>query len=97
MDFWKLPPQPPKPQFDARTREDVDIYSTDDLRREYHEQAMTDGIRLRGSVLKRDELMAEIRWRDWREALKSWIQFWCTVIAAIAAVIAAIFAMFGPL
>lgn len=78
-----------KPKMDPRTREDVNLYGIDDLRRMY--QAATSSlIRLRDSNLKTEELKAEIRWRMRRDAAVSRGTFAVALVAAIAAIVAAI-------
>lgn len=78
-----------KPDLDPSIREDIAYYSTDQLARLYHEE--TSGlIRLRNANISREELKAEIQWRQWRESWRFWITLSVTVIGTIAAIIAAI-------
>ena len=81
-----------KPRFEAMVRDDVDLYSTDQLRAECH--AAQGGydtlIRLRNSNVSRDEIVAEIRWRIRREDRRFWLLAVMTFVAMFAAVIAAV-------
>ena len=81
---------PRKPKLDPRTREDIALYSTDDLRRLYHDEGKSELVRLRDGIPSRDELKAEIRWRLWREAWLSRLTFLAAVIGAVAAIVAAV-------
>ena len=80
---------PRKPKLEAPTREAVDLYSTDDLRRLYQLES-GEPIRLRDALLSRAELKAEILWRLWCERWRFWITLWIALIGALAAIIAAI-------
>ncbi len=80
---------PCKPKLDPRTREDIALYSTDQLRRLYHE-GESELVRLRDGIPSRDELKAEIRWRLWREAWLSRLTLLAAVIGAVAAIVAAV-------
>lgn len=77
------------PSLDARTREDVALYSTDDLRRLYQSEA-GEPIRLRDSLLSRAELKAEILWRVRRERWVARLTLLAAVIGAAAAIVAAV-------
>jgi hypothetical protein len=74
---------------DLRTREDIAQYSTEHLRRLHHEET-SQLIRLRDSIISRDELKAEIRRREERENWRFWIMLLVTVVGALAAIVAAI-------
>ncbi len=75
-----------KPRFEAMVRDDVDLYSTDQLRAEYH--AAQGGydtlIRLRNSNISREEIAAEIRWRICREDRRFWLLAVMSFLAALA-------------
>jgi hypothetical protein len=75
-----------KPSFEAPVRADVDLYSTDQLRTEYH--AAQGGhdtlIRLRNSNISRAEIEAEIRWRVRREECRFWFLAVMAFVAALA-------------
>jgi hypothetical protein len=75
-------------------RDDIDLYSTDQLRAEYHAaQGGRDTlIRLRNSNVSPDEIVAEIRWRIRREDVRFWILAVLTAIAALAGFVAAVVA-----
>jgi hypothetical protein len=77
-----------KPKLDAPTRQAVDLYSTDDLRRLYQLES-SEQIRLRDSNLSRAELKAEILWRLWCERWVSRLTLWIALIGAAAAIVAA--------
>lgn len=74
---------------DKRTREDVALYSTDDLRRLYQSE-VGNSIRLRDSVLSRAELKAEILRRVRNDRLIARLTFLAAVIGAAAAIVAAV-------
>jgi hypothetical protein len=78
-------------KLDARNVQDLQLYSTDDLRHLYHLAEGGDAcIRLRDGIITREELKADIRRRVW------WGRFWNIILATvaiigmIAAVVAAI-------
>jgi hypothetical protein len=71
---------PRRPKLDPRMREDVALYSTDDLRRVYLEGRNT-GLARHG-VPSLDELKAEIRRRVWRE---NWVSRFTLLAAVIGA------------
>ena len=83
-----------KPRFEAMVRADVDLYSTDLLRAEYH--AAKGGydtlIRLRNSNISRDEIAAEIRWRIYREDCRFWSLAVMAFVAAIAGCVSVVLA-----
>jgi hypothetical protein len=79
---------PRRPKLDQRNREDIALYSTDDLRRLYREAENTKLVRLRDGIVSRDELKAEIRWRVWWEAWISRLTLLAAVIGASAAIVA---------
>jgi len=78
-----------RPKLERQLRDAVNLYSTDDLRRKYQLES-TEGIQLRGGVILRSELRAEILWRLWCERWVSRITLWAALIGAVAAVIAGI-------
>jgi hypothetical protein len=78
-----------RPHLEKQLREAVDLYSTDDLRREYQSES-SEGILLRGGVILRTELRAEILWRLWCERWVSWITLLAAVVGAVAAIVAAV-------
>jgi hypothetical protein len=73
---------PRKPKLDPRTRQDIALYSTDDLRHLCHTG--------RTEVFPLDDVRAEIRWRVWRENWISLLTLLAAVIGAAAAIVAAI-------
>jgi hypothetical protein len=74
---------------EGRNKLELQLYTTDDLRRRYQENA-DDLIRLRDGILTRVELVAEIRWRVFWARFGYGVVLVMTVIAAIAAVAAAL-------
>ena len=74
---------------DGRNKLELQLYTTDDLRRRYQENG-DDLIRLRDGILTRAELVAEIRWRVFWARFGYAVVLFMTVIAAIAAVAAAL-------
>ena len=76
-------------RIDGRNKLELQLYTTDDLRRRYQE--IGDGLtRLRDGVVTRAELVAEIRWRVFWARFGYGVVLVMTVIAAIAAVVAAL-------
>lgn len=75
-----------KPRFEGTVRDDVDLYSTDELRAEYHtaQGGYDTLIRLRNSNISREEIAAEIRWRVHREDGRFWLLAIMAFVAAIA-------------
>ena len=73
---------PRKPKLDPRIREDIALYSTDDLRHLCHTG--------RTEVFPLDIVKAEIRWRVWCEDWISRLTLLAAVIGAAAAIIAAV-------
>ena len=73
---------PRKPKLDPRTRQDIALYSTDDLRHLCHTG--------RTEVFPLDDVRAEIRWRVWRESWISLLTLLAAVIGAAAAIVAAV-------
>jgi len=82
-----LPPR--RPRLDERSRADIDLYSLDDLRNVYQAN-VSSGIRLRDSMLTREEIVAEIRWRLWWAIVENRATLFFAIVAAIASVIAVI-------
>jgi hypothetical protein len=74
---------------EGRNKFELQLYTTDDLRRRYQENE-SDLIRLRDGSVTRTELVAEIRWRVFWARFGYGIVLVMTVIAAFAAVIAAV-------
>lgn len=74
---------------EGRNKLELQLYTTDDLRRRYQENG-DDLIRLRDGMLTRAELVAEIRWRVFWARFGYGVVLVMTVIAAIAAVVAAL-------
>lgn len=78
-----------RPTLEAPVREEIDYYSTEQLRDLYH--GATSGlIRLRNANISREEIQAEIRWRLSRESRRFWITLIVAVVGTLAAVIAAV-------
>ena len=83
---------PRKPKLDPRTREDIALYSTDDLRHYYQERPIGRGdnkVPLRDDVVSLDDLKAEIRWRVWCEDWVSRLTLLAAVVGAFAAIVGA--------
>jgi hypothetical protein len=73
---------------EGRNVRELALYTTDDLRRLY--QATNDDlIRLRDGIVSRVQLVAEIRWRIFWARFGYGLLLFVSVIAAVAAVIAA--------
>ena len=66
----------------------AELYTTDDLRRLY-QGTNDDLIRLRDGIVSRVQLVAEIRWRIFREQYQLYLVLITSVVGAVAAVIAA--------
>jgi hypothetical protein len=76
-------------KLDKRTRDDVALYSTDDLRRLYQSE-IGEPIRLRDSLLSRAELKAEILARVRCERWIGRLTLLVAVVGAVAAIVAAV-------
>jgi hypothetical protein len=72
----------------VRNARELELYTTDDLRRLYQATG-EDPIRLRDGIVSRVELVATIRWRVLWERISYFVLLLLTVVAAIASVIAA--------
>ena len=73
---------------EGRNVRELSLYTTDDLRRLY-QTTNDDLIRLRDGIVGRVQLVAEIRWRIFWARFGYGLLLFVSVIAAIAAVIAA--------
>lgn len=73
---------------EGRNVRELELYSTDDLCRLYH-ATNDDPIRLRDGVVTRVQLVAVIRWRIFWARFGYCLLLFVSVIAAVAAVIAA--------
>lgn len=73
---------------EGRNSAELRLYALDDLRRLYQNE-QTDIIRLRDGIVSRIQLYALIRWRLWWVAAGWWFVTFLTLVAAVAAVIAA--------
>lgn len=73
----------------GRNAFELQLYTTDDLRRLY-QGTDDDPIRLRDGIVSRAELVAEIRWRVFVDRWCYRVLFIMTVIAAFAAAVAAV-------
>jgi hypothetical protein len=73
---------------EGRNVRELALYTTDDLRHLY-QQTEGDLIRLRDGIVNRAQLVAEIRWRTFWAQFGYGVLFFVTVIAAVAAVVAA--------
>lgn len=73
---------------EGRTIRELELYTTDDLRRLYH--APGDPIRLRDGIVDRVQLVAVIRWRIFWACSYYGLLLFLSLIAAAAAVIAAV-------
>lgn len=74
---------------EGRNACELDLYTTDDLRRLYQTEG-DDLIRLRDGIVSRVQLVAVIRWRVLWARIGYLLLFFASVIAAVASVIAAI-------
>jgi hypothetical protein len=74
---------------EGRNARELQLYTTDDLRRLY-QKTNDDPIRLRDGIVSRVQLVAEIRWRIFLERFGYGLLLFVSVIGAIAAVIAAV-------
>ena len=74
---------------EGRNKLELQLYTTDDLRQRYQESGDS-SIKLRDGIVTRVELVAEIRWRVFWARFGYGVVLVMTVIAAIAAVIAAL-------
>ncbi|GAB6054113.1 hypothetical protein JCM17960_29330 [Magnetospira thiophila] len=73
----------------GRNKLEMQLYTTDDLRRRYQEN--DDDLNfLRDGIVTRNELVAEILWRVFWARFGYGIVLVMTVIAAVAAVVAAV-------
>lgn len=74
---------------EGRNARELDLYTTDDLRRMYQ---VIDGdpIRLRDGIVSRVQLVAVIRWRVLWTRISYTVLLVLSIIAAIASVVAAI-------
>lgn len=72
---------------DGRNAAELRLYTTDDLRHRYHEEA-GGLIRLRDGNVSRVELVAVIRWRVW------WARFGYGLLLAVS-IASAVFALFA--
>ena len=75
-----------KPKFEPAVRDDIDLYSVDQLRTFYHHAQGDDRtlIRLRNSNVGRDEVATEIRWRLHRAEFRFWLLAVMACRAAVA-------------
>ena len=73
---------------EGRNVRELQLYTTDDLRRLYQDQPGDDLIRLPDGIISRVQLVAEIRWRIFWERFGYCVLLLVSVIAAFAAVIA---------
>lgn len=72
---------------EGRNARELKFYTTDDLRRLY--QTPGNIIRLRDGIVSRVQLVAVIRWRIFWEQFRYHLLLFVSVIAAVAAAIAA--------
>jgi len=73
---------------EGRNVRELELYTTDDLRRLY-QATNDDPIRLRDGIVSRVQLVAVIRWRIFWARFGYCLLLFVSVIAAVAAVIAA--------
>jgi hypothetical protein len=73
---------------ERRNVRELELYTTDDLRRLY-QATNDDPIRIRDGILSRVQLVAVIRWRILSARFSYCLLLLVSVIAAVAAVIAA--------
>jgi hypothetical protein len=73
---------------EGRNVRELALYTTDDLRRLY-QGTNDDPVRLRDGLVSRVQLVAEIRWRIFREQYQLYFVLFTAVVGAVAAVIAA--------
>lgn len=74
---------------EGRNVRELTLYTTDDLRRAY-QAVNSDVINLRDGIVGRVQLVAEIRWRIFWARFSYGLLLFVSVVAAIAAVIAAV-------
>jgi hypothetical protein len=74
-----------RPRFEKQLREAVSLYSTADLRQKYQLES-AEGIQLRGGLILRDELRAEILWRLQCDRWVSRKTLLAAVVGAVAAI-----------
>lgn len=74
---------------EGRNIRELELYTTDDLRRLY-QATNDDQIRLRDSIVSRVQLVAVIRWRIFWARFGYGLLLFVSVIAAVASVIAAV-------
>jgi hypothetical protein len=84
-----------RPKLDPRTREDIDLYSTDELRVLLRTPPTPELIRLRGSIPTGAEVIAEIHYRLAREDRRFWITLVVAIAGAVAAGVAALPVIFA--
>ena len=75
-------------RIEGRNVRELELYTTDDLRQLY-QATNDDPIRLRDGIVSRVQLVAVIRWRIFWARLNFSLLLFVSVIAAVAAVIAA--------
>lgn len=68
---------------------ELGLYTTDDLRRLY-QATNDDPIRLRDGIVSRAQVVAEIRWRVFWDRFGYGLVLYVSMVAAVAAVIAAL-------
>lgn len=73
---------------EGRNARELELYTTDDLRRLY-QATNDDPIRLRDGIVSRVQLVAVIRWRIFWARIGYSLLLFVSVIAAVAAVLAA--------
>ncbi len=76
-------------RMEVRNARELELYTTDDLRRLY-QKTNDDPVRLRDGIVSRVQLVGEIRWRIFLERFGYGLLLFVSVIGAIAAVIAAV-------
>ena len=74
---------------EPRNVRELELYTTDNLLRLYQE-TNDDLIRLRDGIVTRVQLVAEIRWRVFWERFGYYLLLLVSVIAAVAAILAAV-------
>jgi hypothetical protein len=74
---------------EGRNAVELELYTTDDLRRLY-QATNDDPVRLRDGIVSRAQLVAEIRWRVFWDRFGYAVLLYVSMIAAGAAIIAAV-------
>ena len=72
---------------EGRNAAELELYTTDDLRRLY-QGTDSDLIRLRDGIVSRTQIVAEIRWRVFWDRFGYALPMWATLFALVVAIAA---------